>query len=82
MTISVNPAPHAIDTVRFHITYGQISVDLDEHIGHARSAHRALGEVLDQMEADRDARRAAEQQTTADEQAAIAAGAEATSPDR
>jgi hypothetical protein len=39
-------------TVEVHTTYGPISIQVDEHIGHARSFQQQLGAVLDELEAE------------------------------
>lgn len=51
MTFFVKPSETKPATVEVHTTYGPIAIQVDEHIGHARSFHQQLGVVLDELEA-------------------------------
>jgi hypothetical protein len=52
MTFFVKRSETKPATVEVHTTYGPITIQVDEHLGHARSFHQQLGSVLNELEAE------------------------------
>lgn len=53
MTIFANRSEHAKDAIKVGITYGPVSTSIEENVGHLRGFHTQLGQLLDQIEAEK-----------------------------